>query len=35
MKVPDYILQFLISKKIKNVFLMIGGAISFIIDAFS
>ena len=35
MKVPDYILQFLLSKKIKNVFLMIGGAISFTIDAFS
>lgn len=35
MKVSDYILKFLISKKIKSVFLMVGGAISFVIDAFS
>ena len=35
MKVSDFILQYLVSKKINNVFLMIGGAISFTIDAFS
>ena len=31
----DYVLKFLIKKNIKNVFLMTGGAISFMIDAFS
>ena len=30
----DYVLKFLI-KKIKNVFLITGGAISFLVDAFS
>jgi acetolactate synthase-1/2/3 large subunit len=35
MTVADYILKFLISKNIKNVFLMTGGAISFTVDAFS
>jgi len=35
MTVADYILKFLISKKVNNVFLMNGGAISFIVDAFS
>ena len=31
----DYILNFLVKKKVKHVFLITGGAISFIIDAFS
>ena len=31
----DYILEFLISKKVRHVPLLIGGAISFIVDAFS
>jgi len=35
MTTADYILKFLISKNIKNVFLMTGGAVSFIVDAFS
>ena len=35
MTVADYILKFLISKNVKNVFLMTGGAISFAVDAFS
>ena len=35
MTVAEYILEFLISKNVKNVFLMTGGAISFTIDAFS
>lgn len=35
MTVADYILKFLISKNIKDVFLMNGGAIAFSIDAFS
>jgi acetolactate synthase-1/2/3 large subunit len=35
MTVADYILKFLISKNVNNVFLMTGGAISFAIDAFS
>lgn len=33
--VSDYILDFLVKKKIKHVFLITGGAISFVIDAFS
>lgn len=33
--VSDYILDFLLKKKIKHVFLITGGAISFIVDAFS
>ena len=35
MIVSDFILKFLVSKNIKNVFLITGGAISFIVDAFS
>jgi acetolactate synthase-1/2/3 large subunit len=35
MLVSDYILNFLSSKKIKKVFLITGGAISFVVDAFS
>jgi len=35
MTVAEYILEFLISKNVKNVFLMTGGAISFVVDAFS
>jgi|TARA_Y100000294_G_C8566837_1_gene341216 acetolactate synthase-1/2/3 large subunit len=35
MNLSDYVLKFLISKKIKNVFLITGGAICFLIDAFS
>jgi acetolactate synthase-1/2/3 large subunit len=35
MTVAEYILKFLISKNVKNVFLMTGGAISFVVDAFS
>lgn len=35
MNVADYILKFLISKNVKNVFLITGGAITFVVDAFS
>jgi acetolactate synthase-1/2/3 large subunit len=35
MTVADYILKFLISKNVNNVFLITGGAISFVVDAFS
>ena len=35
MNLSDYVLKFLISKKIKNVFLITGGAISFMVDSFS
>ena len=35
MNLSDYVLKFLVSKKIKDVFLLTGGAISFMIDAFS
>jgi len=35
MTVAEYILKFLISKNVKDVFLMTGGAISFVVDAFS
>ena len=35
MILSDYVLKFLIKKKIKNVFLITGGAISFMVDAFS
>jgi len=35
MTVAEYILKFLISKNVNNVFLITGGAISFVIDAFS
>jgi acetolactate synthase I/II/III large subunit len=35
MLVSDYILHFLEKKGVKNVFLITGGAISFVVDAFS
>ena len=35
MILSDYVLKFLIKKKIKDVFLITGGAISFMVDAFS
>ena len=35
MNLSDYILKFLISKNVDNVFLITGGAISFVVDAFS
>ena len=35
MNLSDYVLQYLASKKIKKVFLLTGGAISFMVDAFS
>ena len=35
MTVAEYILKFLISKDVNNVFLITGGAISFVVDAFS
>ena len=35
MNLSDYVLKFLQEKKIKNVFLITGGAISFMVDAFS
>lgn len=35
MNLSDYVLKFLKQKKIKNVFLITGGAISFMIDSFS
>ena len=35
MNVSDYILEFLEKKKIKDVFLITGGAVSFLVDAFS
>jgi acetolactate synthase I/II/III large subunit len=35
MFVSDYILSFLVKKKVKKVFLITGGAITFIVDAFS
>ena len=35
MTVAEYILKFLTSKNVKDVFLMTGGAISFVVDAFS
>ena len=35
MTVAEYILKFLISKNVKDVFLLTGGAISFVVDAFS
>ena len=35
MNVSDFVLNFLVSKKIKDVFLITGGAISFMVDAFS
>ena len=35
MLVSDYILKFLQKKRVKTVFLMTGGAISFVVDAFS
>lgn len=35
MQVADYILDFLVSKGVKHVFLITGGAIAFVVDAFS
>ena len=35
MTVAEYVLKFLISKKVSDVFLITGGAISFIVDEFS
>jgi acetolactate synthase-1/2/3 large subunit len=35
MNVSDYILKFLVKKKVKNVFTITGGAICFLMDAFS
>ena len=35
MKLSDFVLNFLVKKKIKDVFLITGGAISFMVDAFS
>ena len=35
MLVSDYILRFLVKKKVKKVFLITGGAITFVVDAFS
>ena len=35
MNLSDYVLKFLLKKKVKRVFLITGGAISFIVDAFS
>ena len=35
MLVSDYILDFLVKKKVKKVFLITGGAITFLVDAFS
>lgn len=35
MNLSDYVLSFLIKKKVKKVFLITGGAISFMVDAFS
>ena len=35
MNLSDYVLKFLKEKKVKNVFLITGGAISFMIDSFS
>ena len=35
MLVSDYILNFLIKKNVKKVFLITGGAITFVVDAFS
>ena len=35
MTTADYNIKFLISKNVKNVFLMTGGSVSFIVDAFS
>ena len=35
MLVSDYILKFLEKKKVKKVFLITGGAITFVVDAFS
>ena len=35
MNLSDFVLSFLEKKKIKNVFLITGGTISFMVDAFS
>ncbi len=35
MNLSDYVLNFLVKKRVKKVFLITGGAISFMVDAFS
>ncbi len=35
MNLSDYVLKFLLKKKVKDVFLITGGAISFMVDSFS
>ena len=35
MLVSDFILNYLQKKKVKKVFLLTGGAIAFVVDAFS
>ncbi len=35
MNLSDYVLRFLLKKKVKEVFLITGGAISFLVDSFS
>ena len=35
MNLSDYVLDFLEKKNVKEVFLITGGAISFMVDAFS
>ena len=35
MNLSDYVLDFLLKKRVKEVFLITGGAISFLVDAFS
>jgi len=35
MLLGDYVLKFLLSKKIERIFLITGGAIAFVVDAFS
>ncbi len=35
MNLSDYVLDFLVKKRVKKVFLITGGAISFMVDAFS
>ena len=34
MNLSDYVLDFLVKKKVKKVFLITGGAISFMVDSF-
>ena len=35
MNLSDFVLNFLVKEKIKHVFLITGGAISFMVDTFS